>query len=186
MTRTWKLPIEAKNELESSYFQCCNAGKRSLAVDISRPEGLALIKNLGEKADVILASYKPGDAKKLGVDFDTFKAINPSVIYGQISGYGGNDIRSGYDAVIQAESGLQYMNGDPSGLPVKMPLAMVDLLTAHQLKEGILTSLLHRERTGEGCFVEADLLGSAVSTLANQATGYLVRGVVPERISFPP
>ena len=147
VTRTWRLPIEARNGLESSYFQCCNSGKKSVAVDISKPEGLRIIERLGAKADVILASYKPGDAKKLGVDYESFRKINPSVIYGSISGYGGEDPRSGYDAVIQAESGLQYMNGEPSSPPVKMPLAMVDLLTAHQLKEGIMTSLLHKERT---------------------------------------
>ncbi|MDC3321624.1 CoA transferase, partial [bacterium] len=182
VTRSWRLPVEARDGLDSSYFQCCNSGKRSVAVDISKAEGLALVQRLGAKAEVILASYKPGDAKKLQVDYESFKKINPSVIYGQISGYGGEDPRSGFDAVIQAESGLQYMNGDPSGKPVKMPLAMVDLLTAHQLKEGVMTSLLHRERTGEGSFVEADLMGSAVSSLANQATGYLLRGIVPERM----
>lgn len=182
MTRTWRLPVEVRDGLDSAYFQCCNSGKKSVAVNISEPKGLRIIERLGASADVILASYKPGDAQKLGVDYESFRKINRGVIFGQISGYGGEDPRSGYDAVIQAESGLQYMNGEPSSPPVKMPLAMVDLLTAHQLKEGIMTALLHKERTGEGSFVEADLLGSAVSTLANQATGYLIRGVVPERM----
>ena len=87
--------------------------------------------------------------------------------------------RAGYDAVIQAEAGFQYMNGSPESLPCKMPVALMDVLAAHHLKEGILVSLLHRERTGKGSFVEVSLIKAAVSSLANQATGYLIAGSIP-------
>ena len=165
----------------TAYFSACNMGKQSIALDIRNARGLDAVHRLVRDADVVLASYKPGDAEKLGVDYETVSLINPKVVYAQITGYGMEDQRSGYDAVIQAESGFQYMNGYDS--PTKMPVAMMDLLASHQLKEGVLAGLLRRElHGGNGSFVTVSLLGAGVASLANQGTGYLLEGVVPQRL----
>jgi crotonobetainyl-CoA:carnitine CoA-transferase CaiB-like acyl-CoA transferase len=91
----------------TAYFSCCNLGKKSMALDIRQPEALSIVHQLVAKADVVVASYKPGDAEKLGVDEITLRSLNPKLIYAQITGYGLDDPRAGYDAVIQAESGFQ-------------------------------------------------------------------------------
>jgi crotonobetainyl-CoA:carnitine CoA-transferase CaiB-like acyl-CoA transferase len=172
VTRTWKLKSEAGGDAGGSggvtaYFSCCNLGKKAIAMDIRQPEALAVVHQLAAKADVVVASYKPGDAEKLGVDEATLRALNPKLIYAQITGYGLDDPRAGYDAVIQAESGFQFMNGPPGGSPVdgvtKMPVALMDLLAAHQLKEGLLVALWNRERTGRGDTVSISLIQAGVN-----------------------
>ncbi|CAE7941353.1 cct4 [Symbiodinium sp. KB8] len=135
--------------------------------------------------DIVIASYKPGDDVKLGLDAAQLRAQAPRLIYAQITGYGLNDPRTGYDAVIQAESGFTFMNGAAAhqgGSPTKMPVALVDLVAAHQLKEAILLALFNRERFGEGAHVHVSLMAAAVASLANQATGYLITGEVPQRM----
>ena len=172
----------------TAYFSACNMGKQSVAIDLRDASGLNACHRLLRSADVVLASYKPGDAERLGVDYATARALNPAVVYAQITGYGVDDDRAGYDAVIQAESGFQYMNGLDA--PTKMPVAMMDLLASHQIKEGVLAGLLRRamgggdddDRTTCGSLVSVSLLGAGVSALANQGTGYLREGVVPQRM----
>jgi crotonobetainyl-CoA:carnitine CoA-transferase CaiB-like acyl-CoA transferase len=137
---------------------------------------------LAEQSDLVIASYRPGSAKRLGADPETLRAINPRLLYGHITGYGPDDPRAGYDAVIQAESGFMHMNGSPDGPPTKMPVALMDVLAAHQLKEALLIGLLRRERTGEGGYVAVSLMQAAVSALVNQATNWLVGGHVPQRM----
>lgn len=183
VTRGWRLKGEAADG-PSAYFKCCNMGKRSVALDASGKVGQDLVRRLAGASDIVLASYKPGDDNKLGLDAAALRAANPRLIYAQITGYGMDDPRVGYDAVIQAEAGFTFMNGEPGerGRPTKMPVALVDLLAAHQLKEAVLLALWRRERTGEGSHVHVSLMGAAVSSLANQATGYLCAGVVPQRM----
>lgn len=180
VTRTWKTPSEPPGDL-SAYFCCCNWGKKSIALNLGTPNDLELLKKLVQRSDVVIASYKPGDAEKLGVSYQQLRAVNPKIVYGQITGYGSDHDRVGYDAVIQAESGFMNLNGEADGPPTKMPVALIDILAAHQLKEALLLSLLRRERTGEGNFVEVSLLDAAVSSLANQATNWLMTGKLPTR-----
>ena len=182
VTRKWKLPTESPDTDISGYFSCVNWGKRSLAIDITKCEGLNIIYQLGRTSDIILASYKPGDAEKLMVDYGAFKEMNPRVIYSHITGYGLKNNRAGFDAIIQAESGFTYMNGEPHGPPTKMPVALMDVLAAHHLKEAILLGLFQRERTGEGCYIDASLFKAGVSSLANQATNWLVGKSIPQRM----
>jgi crotonobetainyl-CoA:carnitine CoA-transferase CaiB-like acyl-CoA transferase len=183
VTRTWRLERDSDDTSVTAYFSCCNVGKRSLALNLRDSRGLNIVHKMVKEADIVIASYKPGDAEKLQVDYNTLSAINPSLVYGQITGYGLDDSRSGYDAVIQAESGFQYMNGDKEpSLPTKMPVAFMDLLAAHQLKEGILASMWEREKSGEGSYISVSLMGAGVSALANQATGYLKGGIIPQRM----
>jgi len=181
-TRNWKLPVESKETDISSYFSCVNWGKKSLGLDLKKVGGREVVYDLVRKADIVIQSYKPGDEKKLGLDYETLKALNPALIYGQITAYGPDDPRPGYDAIIQAESGFTYLNGEPGGPPTKMPVALVDLLLAHQMKEGILLALLKRYRTGQGSCIVTSLLKCATAALANQAANWLVAGVVPERM----
>ena len=116
------------------------------------------------------------------MDYETIKALTPSVIYAQIYGFDEEDETPAFDVVLQAEAGFMFMNGEKGGNAVKMPVALIDLLAAHQLKEGILVALLKRERTGEGSFVSTSLYESAVASLANQATNWLMAGHIPQRI----
>ncbi|MBS1558830.1 MAG: CoA transferase [Bacteroidetes bacterium] len=180
VTRSWKIPGEPTDD-RSSYFCSCNWGKKSVALNLTLRGDLEIVKKLAMKSDVVIASYKPGDAQKLGVDYASLKKINPRLIYGQITGYGSDDARVGYDAVIQAESGFMDLNGEKEGMPIKMPVALIDVLAAHHLKEGLLLALLNRERTGSGCLVEVSLLQAAISSLANQATNWLVGKKLPSR-----
>jgi len=182
VTRTWKMRTEDPATDVSAYFSAANWGKQAVALDITRPVALQALHRLAARADIVIASYKPGDAEKLQVDYGTLCQINPRLIYGHITGYGTDDPRAGYDAVVQAESGFMYMNGEQGGPPTKMPVALMDVLAAHQLKEGILTALYQRERTGRGQYVTVSLLQAAVSALANQATNYLVAGHNPQRM----
>jgi crotonobetainyl-CoA:carnitine CoA-transferase CaiB-like acyl-CoA transferase len=180
VTRGWKLPAEGDGD-RSAYFAAANWGKRSLAVDLGTPEGRGVLHDLAAHADVVVASYKPGDAERLGADADTLRALNPRLIYAHVVGYATDD-RAGYDAVIQAESGFTFMNGAPDGPPVKMPVALVDVLAAHQLKEAILVRLWQRKRTGRGGTVRVSLLQTGLASLANQATNWLTAGHAPQRI----
>lgn len=180
VTRTWKGNGEMTDD-RSAYFCSVNWGKKSIAVDLTSVEGRTIVQKLAEKSDIVIASYKPGDAGKLGVSYDQLKKINPTIIYGQITGYGSNNDRVGYDAVIQAESGFMDLNGEKKGLPTKMPVALIDVLAGHQLKEALLVALLKRQRTGEGAFVEVSLIQTAISSLTNQATNLLVANKIPSR-----
>jgi Predicted acyl-CoA transferases/carnitine dehydratase len=140
-----------------------------------------LLHELTEDTDVVLASYRPDTAEALGADYETLSSVNPDLVYGHVTGYSPDRERAGYDAVIQAESGFMHMNGTADGPPTKLPVALVDVLAAHQLKEGLLAALLRREQGG-GAYVPVSLLQSAVSGLANQVTNWLVAGHRPQRM----
>jgi crotonobetainyl-CoA:carnitine CoA-transferase CaiB-like acyl-CoA transferase len=180
VTRSWRTAGEQTDD-RSAYFCSCNWGKKSVLLDLTSATERQRVIQLAHQSDIVIASYKPGDAEKLGVGYEQIRQHHPSVIYGMITGYGPDDPRVGYDAVIQAESGFMDLNGEASGPPTKMPVALIDVLAAHQLKEGLLLALLKRERTGIGGFVEVSLMETALSSLANQATNWLVGGQVPAR-----
>jgi crotonobetainyl-CoA:carnitine CoA-transferase CaiB-like acyl-CoA transferase len=181
-TRGWYLATESHESDVSAYFSCANWGKRSIAIDIATTAGRELVYQLVDLSDVVIVGYKPGDEVKFGLDYQSVAARNPQLIYLQITAYGASDLRPGFDAIIQAESGFTYLNGEAGGGPVKMPVALVDLLAAHQLKEGLLLALLQRAQTGRGAYIATSLLAAATASLANQASNYLHAGVVPVRM----
>jgi crotonobetainyl-CoA:carnitine CoA-transferase CaiB-like acyl-CoA transferase len=181
VTRTWKSATESTDD-RSAYFSSVNWGKRSLALDLTTQRDRDIIKKLAAKSDIVIASYKRGDDTKLGVSYEDLSAINKKIIYGRITGYGPLSDRVGYDAVLQAESGFMSLNGEKDGPPIKMPVALIDVLAAHHLKEGLLVALLKRERTGDGSLVDVSLIQAAVSSLVNQASNWLVGGNMPQRI----
>lgn len=167
VTRSWKSAGE-KTDDRSAYFCSCNWCKKSVAIDLSTKPGNEAVVRLIQGADVVIASYKPGDAERLGVAYAQWKDKHPRLIYGQITGYGPDTDRVGYDAVVQAEAGFMDMNGAADGPPTKMPVALIDVLAAHQLKEGLLLALIHRDRTGKGTFVGVSLLDAALASLVIQ------------------
>ncbi|MGB3181167.1 MAG: CaiB/BaiF CoA-transferase family protein [Cyclobacteriaceae bacterium] len=181
MTRQWKLPAEPTEDDRSAYFTAVNWGKSSLAVDLRHREGRQVIYDLVRQSDIVISSYTDSTAAKLGMAYDTLKQHREDIIFGRITGFGEGEERPAFDALVQAEAGFMYMNGQPGGPSTKMPVALMDLLAAHQLKEGILLALLRRGKTGKGSKVEVSLIDAALSSLANQATNWLVAGHIPEK-----
>jgi crotonobetainyl-CoA:carnitine CoA-transferase CaiB-like acyl-CoA transferase len=182
VTRSWKLPSEPKDSSISAYFSSVNWGKETRTLHLGRPEAREALYQWVAEADVVIASYKPGDAEKLGLDAAALHRLNPRLVYASITGYGPHDARAGYDAVIQAAAGFMHMNGHPDGAPAKMPVALIDVLAAHQLKEAILLALWRRERTGQGASVTVSLFDAAISALSNQATNWLNAKHLPKRM----
>lgn len=180
VTRSWKLSTENIENDISAYFSCANWGKKSICLDL--PKENEKLYELVKGADIVLASYKPGDGEKLKADYVHLATINPQIIYAHITGYGNDTNLVGYDAIIQAEAGFTYMNGEKKGNSVKMPVALVDLLAAHQLKEAILLAYIRKLKTGQGAYLHVSLFESAVCALANQATNWLVAGHIPAKM----
>ena len=181
VTRSWKLASESENQNHSAYFCSVNWGKTHLFLDLKSEEGHAQVLQLAREADVIISNFKPGDDKKLRLDHSSVQAYNPEVIYGSLTGYGDDDPRAAYDVVLQAEAGYMAMNGFADRPPLKFPLAIVDILAAHQLKEGLLLALFNKARFGKGCHVTTSLFDAAVSALSNYATNWLMGGQIATR-----
>lgn len=178
VTRTWKLKTESTENDRPAYFCAVNWGKKSVVIDLNQSEGQQQLHGLLQAADILLTSFKPGDAHRFKLAWPSLHEKYPNLISGEISGYGSHDQRVGYDAIIQAEAGFMALNGEP-GNTFKMPVALVDVLAAHQLKEGLLLALWQREIDGIGRRVEVSLVQSAIAALVNQGTNYLVGGVEP-------
>ncbi|MEQ1746204.1 MAG: CoA transferase [Saprospiraceae bacterium] len=183
VTRGWKLASENPDSDISAYFCSVNWSKTHLFLDLNQPADLKQALDLCDRADVVISNFKPSAARRLGVDATALRARNPRLIHAQVYAYADPEDESpAFDVVLQAEAGFLHMTGEPGGPPVKMPVALIDLLAAHQLKEAILLGLLHRERTGTGCAVSVSLLESALASLANQATNWLMAGHIPQRM----
>lgn len=181
-TRHWKMPSENPAEADSAYFHAVNWGKRHVFLDLNQATALAQLMEWLKDADVVITNFKKGGGEKLGLDFASLAQWNPRLIYASITAYGEDDPRPGFDVAIQAETGWMHMNGEPDGPPTKMPVALMDLLAAHQLKEGILLALLQREKTGKGCEVTVSLFDTGVASLANQAANWLNLKHLPQRM----
>ncbi|MCA1769051.1 MAG: CoA transferase [Halomonas sp.] len=186
-TRGWGPPWLAEAdqvEKVAAYYLCANRGKQSLAVDIATEEGQALIRRLGEGADILLENFKVGGLARYGLDYASLRAINPRLIGCSITGFGQDGPyahRAGYDFMIQAMGGLMSLGGEPDGLPMKTGVAITDVMTGLYASVGVLAALQERARTGEGRHVDVALLDVQVATLANQALNALVSGENPER-----
>lgn len=179
-TRTWGPPYAGG---EAAYFLSVNRSKRSVAVDLKQPEGRALVLDLCSRADVVLENFRPGAADRLGLDAAAVHDRNPAVVYCSITGFGRHDShdRPGYDFVVQAESGLMAITGEPDGPPTKAGVALVDVVTGLHAAVAILAALRRRESTGQGERIEVSLLDSAFSALVNVAQNALVTGEEPGR-----
>jgi crotonobetainyl-CoA:carnitine CoA-transferase CaiB-like acyl-CoA transferase len=182
ITRSWRSPSENPDTPVSAYFAAANYHKKSAFLDLHSPKAVADILEIARQADIITVNFKSGDAKRYGLDYNTLKSVNPAIVYAEISGFGEDDERLAYDVILQAETGFMFMNGEQNGPPVKMPVALIDVLAAHQLKEGILIALMQRSKTGKGARVSVSLYDAAISSLANQASNWLMTGHSPQRM----
>ena len=182
VTRSWKLPSEDSSSSVSAYFSSINYKKDYQSIDLKSENGRSQFLGLIERADILITNFKKGDAEKFKIEDERLLELNPRLIHGKINGYGEESDRVAYDLILQAESGFMSINGTPESGPVKMPVALIDVLAAHHLKEAILLALYNREKTGKGIALSVSLYEAAVSSLVNQASNYLMTGQVPQRI----
>jgi crotonobetainyl-CoA:carnitine CoA-transferase CaiB-like acyl-CoA transferase len=181
VTRTWKGEGENTTNI-SAYFSSVNYKKKYTSLDLLNANDLAIFFELIKEADILLSNFKSSDYTKFGIESERLKSINPRLIHGRVSGFGSESDRVAYDLILQAESGFMSMNGLSTTGPIKMPVALIDVLSAHQLKEGLLLALLTREKTGTGKEVHVSLYKTAVCSLVNQAANYLMTNKIPQRI----
>lgn len=204
-TRSWGEPINFKRETQnnpnaqvssdspndselqesiSAYFMCANRGKHSVSVDITTEKGQRIVKQLAAKADVLVENFKVGNLGKYGLDYASLSKLNEGLIYCSITGYGQTGTKAklpGYDAMIQAASGLMSLTGEPGGGPQKTGVAVSDLLTGMYACSGILSALYHRQNTGKGQHLDVALFDTQLACLANQGSQYLATQKSPKR-----
>ncbi len=178
VTRSWKLPSESADSEVSAYFSSVNYGKNYQWIDLTQPENRHTIEELIRSSDVVIVNFKEGDDEKFRLTSRDIHSLQPQAIYASLKGFQSDAHRIAYDVVLQAECGFMFMNGNETSGPLKMPVALIDVIAAHQLKEGILCALLHRASTGQGSTVRTTLEESALSALVNQASNYLMEGQI--------
>jgi formyl-CoA transferase len=191
-TRHWGPPF-AKDPLgndtsESAYYISINRNKKSITLDISTPEGQEIVRGLIEQSDVVIENYKVGQLAKYGLDYESLKAIKLNLIYCSITGFGQTgpyQHRAGYDFILQGMGGFMSITGEadhlPGGGPQKAGVAIVDLFTGMYASSAILAAVIHRDRSGEGQYIDMALLDTQVAMLANISSNYLCSGVSPHR-----
>ena len=174
---------------DATYFLAANRNKKSVAIDFSKPEGAALIKRLARRAHIVVENFKTGTLAKYGLDYDGLTAENPALIYCSLTGFGHDGPykdKAGYDYVIQGMGGLMsvtgQMDGEPGAEPMKVGVAVSDLVTGLYTTVAILAAVIHQSRTGEGQAIDMALFDCQAAALANQATNYLAGGIVPGRL----
>jgi crotonobetainyl-CoA:carnitine CoA-transferase CaiB-like acyl-CoA transferase len=180
-SRAWGPPFIAG---ESSYFLSINRNKKSMSLNLKSTDARDIIGKLIEKADVMIEANRPGAMERLELDYERVKKINPKIIYCSISGFGQTGPyreRPGFDQVLQGMGGIMGITGEPGGSPIKVGVAVADIATGMFAAIGIVTALYHRQRTGEGQYVDASMLDGQVSWLTYQAGRYLASGAVPEK-----
>ena len=182
ITRSWKLSQENADYKTSAYYAAVNWGKQSILINYTNKKELEQVYNLIKEADIVIANFKYTDKDKFGLDYESVKKLNPTVIYAHISGFGEYDTRTAYDLVLQAETGFMHINGTPEVSPLKLPVAFIDILAAHQLKEGVLVALIKRMKTAKGSKVTVSLYDAAIASLVNQASNWLTAQHNPQPI----
>lgn len=181
VTRSWKLPSENSGNKTSAYYHSINWNKTSLFKNLADSTDKKEVYKLISSADIVISNFRPSAAKKLGFDYKSLHGVNPKIIFGLITAYGDDDERPGFDALIQAETGWMHMNGSAEGPPIKMPVALMDVIAAHHLKEGILVALIRQLKTGQGAKVSVSLYDAALASLTNQASNWLNLNYNPRR-----
>jgi len=184
-TRSWGPPFLENDSSRSAYFCSVNRNKRSLALDLADPEASRVLKRIAARSHVVVENFKQGGLVRYGLDYETLAAENPSLVYCSITGFGQEGpeaARAGYDFMIQGMAGLMSITGEPEGMPMKVGVALSDVLTGLNATVAILAALNHAERTGEGQFIDISLFDVTVASLANQAANYLFTGDSPARL----
>ena len=192
-TRQWGPPFVSPASgarlRESTYFLCCNRGKRSMAVDFTQPQGADLLKRMAGEVDILVENFKVGGLAAYGLDYASLSELHPRLIYCSITGFGQSGpyaTRPGYDALIQAMGGLMSITGEadvrPGGGPQKVGVAIIDLLSGMYATTAILAALHERARSGRGQHIDISLFNVQAAALANQASAFLIAGQVPGRL----
>ncbi|MCB8876095.1 CaiB/BaiF CoA transferase family protein [Acidisoma silvae] len=192
-TRAWGPPFlqdaEGQDTRDAAYFLCANRNKQSVTVDFTKPEGQALVRDLARQSDVVLENFKVGGLAQYGLDYESLAAINPRLIYCSITGFGQTGPyaeRAGYDFLIQGMGGLMSITGRRDGEagagPQKVGVALTDVMTGLYASNAIMAALLHREKSGQGQYIDLALLDVQVASLANQTMNYLTTGRAPQRM----
>lgn len=191
-TRSWGPPYladEAGEAVESAYFLCTNRNKKSVALDMASPQGQAQIRAIAAQSDILVENFKVGGLARYGLDYASLSSLNPRLIYCSITGFGQTGPyakRPGYDFMIQGMGGLMSLtglsDGEEGGGPLKVGVALTDVLTGLHAVAGILAAVAWRDKSGEGQHIDLALLDVQVSCLANQALNYLVTGQSPQRL----
>ncbi len=176
ITKTWFAEGE-DTSTTSAYYNAVNHNKSVVQVDLFTER--EKLFHLLQDADILLSNFKFGDDEKFQITDDVIRAIQPSIIIAKIQGFEMDIQRVAYDVVLQAETGFMAINGEKNSSPLKMPVAFMDVLAAHQLKEGILCALLHKAKTGKGSTVTCSLEMAGIASLMNQGSIYLKSGIVP-------
>ncbi|RQR63387.1 CoA transferase [Burkholderia sp. Bp9126] len=191
-TRHWGPPYlkdaHGADTAEAAYYLAANRNKRSVTVDIATPEGQQIVRELAAQCDVVLENYKAGQLKKYGLDYDALRAVKPDIVYCSVTGFGQTGPyahRAGYDFIIQGIGGFMSItgerDGEPGGGPQKAGVAISDLATGLYSTIAVLAALAHRDRTGEGQYIDMALLDVQVALLANMNTNFLASGKPPVR-----
>lgn len=191
-TRTWGPPFlkdrEGRDTADAAYYLAANRNKRSVEIDLSSAAGQRAVRELARASDVVLENYKVGQLRKYGLDYPSLAALNPRLVYCSVTGFGQTGPwahRAGYDFIIQGLGGLMSITGEaderPGGGPQKVGVAVSDLMTGMYATQAVLAALLHRERSGEGQYIDVALLDVQVAMLANMNTNFLVSGQPPKR-----
>ena len=192
-TRHWGPPYlkddAGEDTTDAAYFFSANRGKRSLTIDITQPEGQAIIRELAAKVDVLIENYKVGGLAKYGLDYSSLEKINPKLVYCSITGFGQTGPyahRPGYDFLIQGMGGLMSVTGEPDGEhgggPTKVGVAVTDIFTGLYAANAIQGALLERHNSGQGQYIDLALLDVQAAVMANQASNYLIGGQIPGRL----
>jgi crotonobetainyl-CoA:carnitine CoA-transferase CaiB-like acyl-CoA transferase len=174
---------------DAAFYLSANRNKRSITVDLAKPEGQKIIRALARKADVVIENFKTGTLAKYGLDYESLKQVNPGLVYCSVTGFGQTGPlaqKPGYDGVFQAMSGLMSATGHPDGAPgggpLKIGISMVDILTSHYATSAILAALYHRDvHSAAGQYIDMALLDCGLASLSHYAMNYLVSGVLPPR-----
>ncbi|HLJ19443.1 MAG TPA: CaiB/BaiF CoA-transferase family protein, partial [Stellaceae bacterium] len=188
-TRKWGPPYlkdaDGSDTTESAYYLAANRAKRSLTLDFTKPAGRDLARRLIARSDVLLENYKVGTLAKYGLGYAELHAEFPRLVYCSITGFGQTGPyapRAGYDYLIQAMGGIMSVTGEPKGEPMKVAVAIADLMTGMYSAVAILAALRHRDATGQGQYIDMALLDTQVAWLANLGQGYLTSGELPARL----
>lgn len=188
-TRQWGPPYlkdeNGRDRSESAYFCASNRNKRSVTVDMAKPEGAALIRRLLVHCDVLVQNFKAGGLKKYGLDYDSLKGEFPRLVYCSISGFGQTgpySNQAGYDYLAQAQGGIMSITGAPDGPPMKVGVGISDVMCGMYAAVAVLAALRHRDATGAGQHIDLALLDTTVAWLVNEAVNYFFSGIVPKRL----
>jgi formyl-CoA transferase len=180
-TRGWGPPFAGG---ESAYYLCINRNKKSLTLDLKSKRAVELLRQLVKSADVIIENFRPGTMERLGLGEKELRALNPRLIFASLTGFGADGPMSdwpGYDLIVQAWGGLMSITGTPDGEPVKVGVAIIDLVAGLMLGKAITAALFAREKIGVGQRIDTSLLEAEVASLINVGSNYLIGGKVPTR-----